>query len=460
MNRNARVCLIVLAVHGCSLGVVRATDAPTAAPAREFDFREIVRYAKNRVFPAVVFVRCIREDYTTGKKQAQEVSGSGVIISAQGELVTNWHVVDKAVRVRCLLTSGAHYSARIVGTDKDTDLALLQLELPADAEDLPFASWGDSATLEEGDFVMAMGAPWGMSRSVSIGIISCTRRYLADHGEYNLWLQTDCSISPGNSGGPLVNTRGEIVGINSRGYLVGGDMAFAVPANTATFVIDQLRAHGAVKWSWTGLQIQPLRDFNRNMYFAGSNGVIVSGTDPGSPARQAGILPRDRIVAINGSPADALTEEDLPAIRSRLGRLPTQEEAVFELVRDDAPRTVRLTPRDKGRVEGDDYDCTRWDMTIRTINQFDNPGLYFHRPEGVFVYSVKSPGNADACGLRAQDIVVRIDGVEVSTLADVSRIHQQSLAEIDRKHKVTLTILRNGLMRQMVLDFLREHEKD
>src|SRR6185437_4483512 len=153
-------------------------------------------------------------------------------------------------------------------SDKDADLAVIRVNRPADKKKtpLPFAAMGDSTKLQEGDFVMAMGAPWGLSRSVSLGIISCTKRYLPNTSEYSIWLQTDASISPGNSGGPLVNTNGELVGINTRAMLQGGDMGFAVPSETIVPVVEQLRAGGRVNWSWTGLQLQPLKDFNRNMY--------------------------------------------------------------------------------------------------------------------------------------------------------------------------------------------------
>jgi serine protease Do len=167
----------------------------------KLEFRHVINQAKERVFPAVVFVKCVSENYDTGKRITQESSGSGVLISPKGELLTNWHVVDKAVEVRCLLFDGQALRAKVVGTDKDTDLALLQLAMPENAKPLPYAKLGDSGKLAEGQFVMAMGAPWGLSRSVSLGILSCTRRFLPGSSEYSLWLQTDAAISPGNSGG-------------------------------------------------------------------------------------------------------------------------------------------------------------------------------------------------------------------------------------------------------------------
>ena len=424
------------------------------------DFRKTVRAATAKVFPAVVYVRCIIEDHSQGKKKSQQVSGSGVIISPDGTLLTNWHVVDKATHVRCLLYDGRAYDAKVIGSDKDTDLALLKLVMPENSKKLAYATLGDSESLREGDFVMAMGAPWGLSRSVTIGIISCRRRFLEDHSGYSLWLQTDASISPGNSGGPLVNTAGEIVGINTLGINAGGDMGFSIPSDTIKLIVPLIRKYGRVEWSWTGLQLQPLRDFNKNIYFAAEAGVMVAGTDPESPARRAGILPRDRIVAINYVPVTAVTDEGLPAVRRILGTLSLKQEATLELVRDGRKLLVKLKPRKKGKVEGEELDCPRWDFTAKTINQFDNPNLFFLRKKGVFVYGTKQPGNAANAGLRSQDILLKIGKMPVSTLEDVKKLRKQALANIDTKSRILLTVLRNGVMRLVVLDFSRDYDKE
>lgn len=425
------------------------------------DFRTVVREAKTRVFPAVVFIKVVREDNERGEKRSQEVSGSGVLISADGEILSNWHVVDKATEVRCLLSDGRAFPAKVVGSDKDVDVALLRLELGKDEADLPFAQLGQSTTLSEGDFVMAMGAPWGMSRSVSIGIISCTRRYLPGASEYSAWLQTDASISPGNSGGPLVNTAGEVIGLNTRGMMGGGgDLGFTVPIEVAKQVADQMRKHGKMEWSWTGLQLQPLRDFNRNVYFRETSGVIIAETDPESPARRAGLQAGDRLVAIKGEPVTAVTQEEIPAVNRRLGLLPKGVATSLEFVRKGETKSTELTPRAKGRVEGEELACRRWDFSVKAINQFDNPDLYFQRKEGVFIYGVKSPGNAAAAGLVSQDILLKIDGKETKTLADVKAIHAAAIAKVGEKHRLVVSLLRNGELRQLVLDFSREFEKE
>lgn len=455
-----------MSIHGwwcCLLALwfAASTSAQNPRGPESGDFREIVKRGKDRVFPSVVFIKCVREDLQRGEKMSQEVSGSGVLISADGEILSNWHVVDKATEVRCLLFDGRAFRAKVLGSDKDTDVALLKLQMPEGSAPLPFATLGQSASLTEGDFVMAMGAPWGLSRSVSIGIISCTRRYLPGSSEYSIWLQTDAAISPGNSGGPLVNVAGEVVGLNTRGMMAGGgDMGFTVPIEVARSVADQIRRDGRMAWAWTGLQLQPLKDFNRNVYFPFDTGVMIAETDPESPARRAGIQSGDRLLKINGEPVVGTTQEDIPAINRRLGLLVKGQPAKLDLMRRDTPLSVEVTPRAKGRVEGEELDCPRWDFTVKAINQFDNPDLHFQRQQGVFVFGVRFPGNAAAAGIGQQDILLKIDGREVKTLDDVRTAHREAIANIGSKHRSIVSLLRNGESRQVVLDFSREHVRE
>jgi S1-C subfamily serine protease len=455
--RTSPLCSALTLALATSVGMAQEHTPATAARP---DFRQVVQDGKSKVFPAVVYIKVVQEDYERGEKKSQEITGSGVIVSPDGEVLTNWHVVDKAENVRCLLTDGRGLPAKVLGTDKDTDLALIKIELPKDAGSLPYASFGDSRVLKEGDFVMAMGAPWGLNRSVSIGIISCSRRFLDQISEYSLWLQTDAPINPGNSGGPLVNTDGQIIGINARGMNTADGMGFAIPSETVQVLVPQLRDHSRVDWTWFGLQLQPLHDFNKDTYFEGTEGVIIGETDPDSPARQAGVQARDRILSVNGTALNGVTDEDLPAIRRFLGLLAKKEPATFEILRGTEKLSLKITPREKGDVEGKELACKRWDLTIKEINQFDNPDLYFHRQKGVFVFATKYPGNAANAGLQRNDIVLKIDGKEVSSLAEVEAVHKQTVEKVNEKPRIVFSVLRGGLTRQIVLDFARDYSKE
>jgi serine protease Do len=421
------------------------------------DFRQTVQRAKEQVFPSLVFIRCLQTRFEAGSSVSQEISGSGVIISDDGEVLTNWHVIEKADRVRCQLYDGRVFEAKVLGSDKDVDLALLKLQRAAS---LPRATLGDSSRLREGDFVMAMGAPWGMTRSVSIGIICCTRRMLQRRSEYSLWLQTDASISPGNSGGPLINTDGQVIGINTLGMWQGGDTGFALPSETISALLPQLRQHGRVLWSWTGMRLQPLKDFNRDIYFDATNGVMIAETDADSPARRAGLQPGDRLLKVGDRCVTAVSEEDLPSLSRFLGLLPRNQPVRLELARAGKDVAAELTPIEKGKVEGDALDCPRWGFTVKAINQFDTPNLFYHRERGVFVFGVKEIGNAARAGLRPMDILLKADDQELASLDQIRALYQQSLRGLPARHRVVLTVLRNGLARQVALDYAQDYDKE
>ncbi|MCL1856331.1 MAG: trypsin-like peptidase domain-containing protein [Kiritimatiellaeota bacterium] len=436
-----------------ALSVLCVTRFATAA-----DASPTMQRARERVFPALVFVKVIQQTHDRGERSAREGAGSGVLISEDGEFLTNWHVVEKAESVRCLLTDGRAFVAEVIGSDKDTDLALCRLALP-EGETVPFATLGDSDALVEGDPVFVMGAPWGLSRSISSGIISCTRRYLEEASEYTLWLQTDAAISPGNSGGPVVNQSGEVVGITARGALIGGNLGFAIPSRDAAMVSGRLRTYQSMNWSWTGLQLQPLRDFDKNMYFDFSDGVIVSATDAGSPARKAGIQPKDRLVSINGVAVTALTQEDIPAINCRLGLLEKEQPSAFTFVRNDETIEVSMVPREKGQVEGDEQELPRWDFSVKAINQFDTPNLYFYREKGVFVFAVKYPGNAQNSTLQTNDIIVKAGDRDIESMDDLLAAHKEALENVAQNHRIMLTVLRKGQTRMVSLDFSRDYKR-
>lgn len=452
-SRGARAVALVSAVLGLLVAGCGGGAALSNGPT---DLAAALARAKTRVFPALVFVSPVVEQFEEGEKKRQEVVGSGVIISPEGEVVTNRHVVDKAVDIRCLLFDGRVMRAKTVGQDKDTDLALIKLE--GDGP-FPYAEFADSSTIFEGQFVMAMGAPWGLSRSVSLGIVSCTERFLPQ-GEYSLWLQTDAALNPGNSGGPLVDVDGRVVGICTLASLIGGDMGFAVPSNTVRKVVDGLRKDGRVMRAWTGLTLQPLKDFKRNTFFDARKGVLVAGVAPRSPAEAAGFKVGDLLLSVNGNPTDGVTEEDLPRTRRALAELPVGEAAEACLRRKGEEIRLVITPREKGKVEGEDFDCEAWNMTVKAINEFATPELHYFVKKGVYIQGVKMPGNASQAGLRRKDIVISMEGKRIGTLEELARIYEELVSDEARPKRVRMEVLRGGIERLVVLDYSTKYERE
>lgn len=413
--------------------------------------------ARKSVSPAVVFIHVRQENNEQGRSQLVSSQGSGVLISNTGEVLTNWHVINHAKSIRCQLSDGTAVTAQVIGSDQSTDLALLKLDL--ERTDLPFAEISKIDQTKAGDFVLAMGAPWGLSRSISLGIISCAERYLPSTSQYSLWLQTDAAISPGNSGGPLVDLNGKIIGINTRGSLMGGDLGFAIPAQTIRELVPRLREYGEANWSWLGLELQAINDFSKDMYYdPAPGGVIISGTEAHSPARNSELQKAKRLLKINGEAVHALSEESLPAIRRKLALLPANQEITLEVLTQTGPQSVKITPIKKADIEGKELEMPLWDFTAKTITQFKVPHLYFQQKQGVYVFGLAYPGNAMQSGLKPEDIIIEIDHQPVASLSDLQAVHQTANDELKKRRKMLIKVLRGGTTRQIILDYSTNYE--
>ncbi|WP_164020296.1 trypsin-like peptidase domain-containing protein [Pyxidicoccus trucidator] len=231
--------------------------------------------------------------------------GSGFIIDGRGLVLTNNHVVQDATKIQVQLPDGRELGAKVLGTDPLTDVALLQLQLPADAKALPVVRLGDSEALRVGDWVVAIGNPFGLGSSVSLGIVSAKARNI-EAGPFDEFLQTDAAINPGNSGGPLFNLRGEVVGINTA--IVGGGtgIGFAVPSNLVRALVPQLEKEGAVTRGWLGVAVQDLTaDLGEALGLPAREGAVVTDVTGDTPAAAAGLQPDDVIVAADGQPIDS-----------------------------------------------------------------------------------------------------------------------------------------------------------
>ena len=460
---------------------------------RPIDFQQIIATAKQKVYPCLVFIKPIRETFGSGERQRAEVLGSGVIISEDGYVVSNNHVYEKAIEVNCVLGDREMVPATVVGLDPETDLALLKLKLDANAAPLPAAQLADSDEVEAGEFVMALGSPFGFTRSISLGIISNTRRYIGfgTQYQYNLWLQTDAAINPGNSGGPLVNTDGKVIGINTLGSGWAQNIGFAIPSNVVADVIRRLKDAAAttdpeqwpvkVRRAYTGLQLQALNDFKTNTFADSTRGVLVQSVDAGSPAAAAGVKDGDILLAVADQAVDGRYVEDLPPLRVLLADMPADEPSQLLVARHNGPSrladppeayagalggrkvlTLDMKPVTRGKFEGEDFDCRRWNMTVKEITKFSNPGLYFLQPEGgLFVQGVRGRGNAADADLRPNDVLLKIDKQDVRTIEDVERAYRALVEDPERmEKKALLTIERNGFLDWKVLawekDYLQE----
>jgi serine protease Do len=481
------VLLAVILALGIIAGCAQTgnTEKITSSPGvqkRAIDFESIIEMAKSKVFPALVCVKVVFEEYERGERKQRQALGSGVLISPDGYIVTNNHVVEKSTRIKCILYDRRLLPAKLIGRDKDTDLALIKIEPAAlhpqsgvsnqsavpeversgtkgdKVETFPFAEYGETTKVKSGDFVMALGAPWGFERSISLGIIGNPQRFIEGYSEYTLWIQTDASINPGNSGGPLINTDGKVIGINTLG---GGALGFSIPVDTVKRVAGHLKANKEIKRSWTGIMIQPLRDLDSETMLDRDTGVLVASVDKESPALRAGLQVGDIITSVNKTATNGVYDTDLPEIRWFLGDLPVNQPAVFEIIRGKEAKTITITPREKGKVEGEDFDCKRWDMTVREINEFAEPELFYFQKKGVYVRGIQYPGNARNAGVDESDIIVSVDKKPVTSLDDMKKIYDEIIKDEKREKKqVVLEIMRGGKTRLIILKYDVDYDKE
>ncbi|MBI5724909.1 MAG: trypsin-like peptidase domain-containing protein [Planctomycetes bacterium] len=508
LSGAAIACLLCAAALGCNqAGQFGASGRPESGPGRQIDFQKIIATAKEKVYPALVFVKPIQETFFAGERTRVEVFGSGVIISDDGYVVTNNHVAENAIEVNCVLGDREQVSAQVVGVDPETDLALLKLRLPKDHPALTVAVLGDSSRVEAGQFVMALGSPFGFTRSISLGIVSNTTRYLGFGTKhiYNLWFQTDAVINPGNSGGPLVNTDGQVVGINTLGIGSAG-IGFAIPSNVVRDIVDRLRHASAklpkeklpakVDRAYSGLQLQAINDFDSNTFTDSRTGVLIPGVDQDSPAARADVQNGDILLEVNGQPISGLYVEDIPGIRVFLADLPSEQPARCLIARRDksasqpaaqtqaerAPAAqadiakdladryagkigqrrlvmLEVSPVARGKFEGEDLDCKKWNMTVKEITKFSNPGLFFLNPAGgVFIQGVRYPGNAADAQLSHNDIILKIGAAPIKTIDDVKKAYEAAIGDrANVEKKILVTIKRGGFLNWIILNWQKDY---
>ncbi|MFB3816263.1 MAG: Do family serine endopeptidase [Candidatus Methylomirabilales bacterium] len=374
--------------------------------------------------------------------QAQEPrprrgAGSGFIVNKSGLIVTNNHVVEGASEVLVILTSKEEHPAKVIGRDPKTDVALVKIEAKGD---LPVAALGDSDALRVGDWVLAIGNPFGLANTVTAGIVSAKDRRIGA-GPYDDFIQTDASINPGNSGGPLFNLQGEVVGINTatRGQGIG----FAVPVNLAKSLLPQLERTGQVTRGWLGVGIQGIgRDLARGLELPDRKGALVTSVMKDGPAAQAGLKRGDVILKFNGR--DIVEVDDLPAAVA--GTTPDTQAAVL-VRRDGKEQTVQVKvgtmpaerPERAEAPEPSPQQQGRWGIGLGELDAETAQKLGLSPKEGVLVTSVQPGSPAEAAGLRADDVILEVNKQKVSSVKEA-----QEHAKTPGKDRPLVLLLRRG----------------
>ncbi|MFO7982231.1 MAG: DegQ family serine endoprotease [Desulfuromonadales bacterium] len=370
------------------------------------------------------------------RPRKQRSLGSGFIISRDGFILTNEHVVKGADEVEVRLSDGRTFTATIKGLDPKLDLGLLKIDTE---EDLPVAELGDSEGLKTGEWVMAIGNPFGLDHTVTVGIVSAKGRVIGA-GPYDNFIQTDASINPGNSGGPLFNTRGEVVGINTAIVARAQGIGFATPINAAKRVLPQLKEKGEVVRGWLGVSIQEISDeLAESFGLDEKRGALVSGVVEGSPAEEAGLKRGDITLSFNGRDIEDMT--DLPRM---VAATDIGEEVELTIFRDGRERTMTATIGKLEESEGqtatgpEPQEQGRLGVNVTELTPQIAERYGIEAKSGLIVTRVAPTGPAAEANLRSGDLIVEMNGKAVESIADFRSI----LTEIEKGQVVRLLIQR------------------
>jgi serine protease Do len=412
-----------------------------------------IQRAVDAVYPALVRIHVVFEEGQEGRMEKNRASGSGAIISEDGYIITNHHVAGRATRIVCRLSNREEVDAELIGTDPLSDLAVLKLDLQSrrnPREKLPVARFGDSDKLKVGDVVLAMGSPAGLSQSVTRGIVANTAMILpASSSEFMLdgenvgelvrWIGHDAVIYRGNSGGPLVNLAGEIVGINEVGIATMGG---AIPSNLARAVAKELIASGRVSRSWIGLEVQPLLK-----QMSGDSGVLVSTVLPDSPALAADIRPGDLITAVNGTPVSASrSPEDIPLFNRTILTAPVGSTLALKGLRDGKETAWSVISVGREPNQAKEGELTEWGLTVRSFTRMASLEKKRKTKTGVLVDSVRPGGGAaDAKpALRVDDVLVWVNDRELTDAESLRQFTRQFTKGLTAPKPVLVTFERDS----------------
>jgi serine protease Do len=371
-------------------------------------------------------------------------AGSGVIVDARGYILTNAHVVENAAEIEVRLSDDRKFVATLVGRDPKTDLAVVKVD--PGAAGLPVAQFGDSDKLRIGQWAIAIGNPFGLDRTVTVGIISATGRTRVGVATYEAFIQTDASINPGNSGGPLLNLDGRVIGINTAIVSSGQGIGFAIPINMAREVMTQLIAKGRVVRGWLGVAIQDLTDdLAAGFGVSSRGGVLVADVVKDGPAEAAGMKPGDIIVELSGGPIKEVTE-----LQKRVAAIPPGRAAALTVLRDLKPTklTVKIgeQPGEETAVAAGPKGAALG-VTVEPLTEEAAETYGLRGRSGVLVTDVVAGSAAEAAGIKEGDLVLEVNRRRVGTVEEFNA----AMGALKPDEVVPVQIERSGGGRQYVV---------
>lgn len=365
----------------------------------------------------------------------QRSLGSGFIIDKEGYIVTNNHVVENSDNIKVILKDEKEFDAEIIGRDVSTDIALIKIKV---ARNLPFVKLGDSDMLKVGQWVVAIGSPFGLEHTVTAGIVSAKGRVIGS-GPYDDFIQTDASINPGNSGGPLINMNGEVIGINTAIVASGQGIGFAIPINLAKGIVSQLQNNGEVTRGWLGVGIQNLTGELAEYYgIKNGKGVLVTEVFPGDPADQAGIRPKDIILEVNGNKVE--TSRDLTGMiaDTRVG-----DTVAVKVLRGDAEKRfdVKIARRNDAKLSAQNREKVHeaeLGLRVESVTPELAERYNTSETEGVIVVDISPGSKGEEAGVQAGDIIKEINHHSIKTLQD----YTEAIKKISAGEPIDLFIRR------------------
>ena len=404
------------------IGAFSGGSAHGQTPAASTEQSAAVHTALQKVAPSLVRIHVVALDHQDGRELKREAAGSGTIITPEGHVVTNHHVAGKTRAILCTLATREEIPAELVGTDPLSDIAVLKLK-PETPRRFPAASFGSASSLEVGDRVLALGSPLALSQSVTMGIVSNTEMIMPqlfwpfnrmtlegeDVGSLVRWIGHDAPIFGGNSGGPLINMDGQIVGVNE----ISMGLAGAIPADLAREVAEAIIREGRVKRSWLGVDIQPLLKSSPV-----ERGALVGGTIEGSPAEKAGFQSGDILVKLAGRDVNVRFAEEMPIFNQSVMRLPLGKPVEATVLRGGKPVVLRVTPEERESVESPIRELPLVGITASNLTSWSAKELKRASRDGVRVRGVRPGGPAAEAKpeLRDDDVIVQVEGEAVKNV--------------------------------------------